>query len=370
MQFSTLLALGSLLLLNVASNPVGGLGFKGDVGHFAIPSILDSRERALFAVSIHKTKSEYASMNEFLLRRAANALARPVRINVATHSQDQKNKEAVDRANSQQQKDKNSSENIINDAHTKATTSIDSANAGEKWGDDQIMQATEYMKSHPNDRKTNNKLQSALNAKKTADKNGEWKKKYAAYSEQRTDMKALDDFKQKSTDDQNAEFNKDGKAKSAEQKAAEKAKAGFMKFLQIFGEIMSVLTIAFPGGGEVLAVGIKLGETAAKAGEDIAKIAKLGLKAEKFGDKVRDALNMKPGTQQIAGVSGKAMADLQSKLINELIGLAVKNTGATAKKVQDTKLPTRKQNLPTCKGPRIQGCNPPKVRRNVLSFGG
>ena len=329
----------------------------------------DSREIALSAYSNYEKRFSYASIDSFLLRRAALALARPRRFSVETHSQEQKNKEALDRANSQQQKDKDTSENTINDAHTKATTSIDSANAGERWGDDQIKQATEYMKTHPNDRKTHNKLQNALKAKTTADKNGEWTKKYAAYSEQRTDMKALGDFNQKSNDDQNAEFNKDGNGKSAEQKAAEKAKAGFMKFLQVFGEIMSVLTMAFPGGGEVLAVGIKLGETAAKVGEDIAKIAKLGLKAEKFGDKVRDVLNLKPGTQQIAGVSGKAMADLQNKLVNELIGLAVKNTDATAKKVQDTKLPTPKQNLPTCKGRRIQGCNPPKVRRHVLSFG-
>ena len=328
----------------------------------------ESREIVLSAYSSHQKRLAYASIDNLLLRRAALALARPRRVNVETQSQEQKNKEALNRANSQQQKDKDSSENTINDAHKKATTAVDSANAGEKWGDDQIKQAQEYMKTHPNDRKTHNKLQSALKDKIVADKNGEWKKNYAAYSEQQTDMKALGDFKQKSTDDQTAEFNKNGDAKSAEQKAAEKAKAGFMKFLQVFGEIMSVLTMAFPGGGEVLAVGIKLGETAAKVGEDIAKIAKLGLKAEKFGDKVRDVLNMKPGTQQIAGVSGKAMADLQSKLLNELVGLAVKNTDATAKKVKDTKLATPKQNLPTCKGPRIQGCNPPKVRRNVLSF--
>ena len=309
------------------------------------------------------------SVDDHLQRRVALPVAAPVRVMASSSSQEQKNKAAVNRANSQQHKDKDTSANTINSAHQKATTSIDVANDGEKWGDDQIKQAKEYMKTHPNDRKTQNKLLSAEKDKIVADKNGEWEKKYAAYQEQQTDIEALGDFSQKSKDDQNAEFNKNGNAKSAEQKAAEKAKAGFMKFLQIFGEIMSVLTIAFPGGGEVLAVGIRLGETAAKVGEDIAKIAKLGLKAEKFGDKVRDVLNMKPGTQEIAGVSGKAMADLQNKLINELIGLAVKNTGETAKKVQDTKLPTTKQKLPTCKGPRIQGCNPPKVRRDVLSFG-
>ncbi|MCJ1294367.1 hypothetical protein MMC34_005925 [Xylographa carneopallida] len=361
MHFLSLLSLASLLLLTVASNtPSGHSSKRRDARLLAIPRVHESREIVLSAYSSHQKRLAYASIDNLLLRRAALALARPRRVNVETQSQEQKNKEALNRANSQQQKDKDSSENTINDAHKKATTAVDSANAGEKWGDDQIKQAQEYMKTHPNDRKTHNKLQSALKDKIVADKNGEWKKNYAAYSEQQTDMKALGDFKQKSTDDQTAEFNKNGDAKSAEQKAAEKAKAGFMKFLQVFGEIMSVLTMAFPGGGEVLAVGIKLGETAAKVGEDIAKIAKLGLKAEKFGDKVRDVLNMKPGTQQIAGVSGKAMADLQSKLLNELVGLAVKNTDATAKKVKDTKLATPKQNLPTCKGPRIQGCNPPK----------
>ncbi|MCJ1390038.1 hypothetical protein MMC18_002896 [Xylographa bjoerkii] len=367
MHYSSLLSLASLLLFATASDTLGSLRLRGrDARLHAHPRALDNRGIVSSVYSGHEKRLALGPVNDFLSRRAALALARPRRFTVPSKSQEEKNKDGVDRANSQQQKDKDSSENTINDAHKKATTSIDNANDGERWGDDQIKEATEYMKTHPNDRKTHNKLQNALKAKTVADKNGEWTKKYAAYSEQRTDMKALGDFAQKSKDDQNAEFNKNGNAKSAEQKAAEKAKAGFMKFLQIFGEIMSVLTMAFPGGGEVLAVGIKLGETAAKVGEDIAKIAKMGLKAEKFGDKVRDALNMKPGTQEIAGVSGKAMADLQNKLVNELVGLAVKNVGDTAKKVQDTKLPTPK--LPVCKRGRIQNCTP-KVRRNVLSFG-
>ena len=273
-------------------------------------------------------------------------------------SQDQRNKQEVQAVNQQQQADAKNSEKTINDAHNKANQQIDAANKGQQWGKDQVKDAQQYAKDHPDSQTTRNKVQSAEKDKATADKNGEWKKKYAQYQEQQTDVKAIGNFAQKSKDDQTASFNSDGNAKSEAQKAKEKAMAGFQKFLQIFEEVLSVLTIAFPGAGEVLSVGIRLAEAAGKAAEDVSKIAKGAYKAEKFGEKVRDALGVKPGAQVIQGVSGKEMADMQNKLINELIGLASKNLGDTAKKVKDTAKPLPQPTLPKCKGPRTQGCSP------------
>lgn len=273
-------------------------------------------------------------------------------------SQEQRNKQEVQAVNNQQQSDAKNSEKAINNAHDKANQQIDSANKGEQWGKDQVKDAQQYAKDNPDSRSTRNKVLSAEKDKITAEKNGEWKKKYAQYQEQQTDVKAIGDFGQKSKDDQTASFNGNGDAKSEAQKAKEKALAGFQKFLQVFEEILSVLTIAFPGAGEVLSVGMRLAEVAGKAAEDVSKIAKGAYKAEKFGEKVRDTLGIKPGAQVIQGVSGKEMADMQNKLINELIGIASKNLGDTAKKVKDTAQPVPQPKLPKCKGPRIQGCSP------------
>ncbi|MCJ1479329.1 hypothetical protein MMC13_008014 [Lambiella insularis] len=256
-------------------------------------------------------------MDDLLERRAAFAYAAPKRIN--PDSQTKQNKDGVDQVNKQQPKAKDQPAKDMDNAHSNANSVTDQANAGEKDGDAALKKAEASCKAHPNDKKA---LISSGN----------------------------------------------GNAKSAEQKAKEKAKAGFMKFLEVFGEVMSVLTIAFPEAGEVLAFGIRLGETVSKVAEDIVKVAKMAYKAEKLGDKIRDVLNLKGGLQEIQGVSGKAMAELQKQLLGELIDLANENTAATAKKVDDTKRSKPKQNLPTCKGLRIQGCKPPKLRRNVVYF--
>lgn len=314
----------------------------------------------------HIRRYAHASVDALLQGRAAFAYAAPKRINPG--SQEKQNKDGVDRVNNQQQKDKGQSANDINISHMVASGIIDQANAGEKNGDAALKKAEANYKAHPNDKKAFNQLKGAQSLHRTADENGEFKKINAKNTEEKQDVKSIGDFNKKSNDKQNEEFNKNGDAKSAEQKAKEKAKAGFMKFLEIFGEIMSVLTIAFPGAGEVLSVGIRLGETVGKVAEDVAKVAKMAYKAEKFGDKIREVLNLKSGQQQIAGVSGKAMADLQKQLLGELIDLASKNIAATGKKIDETKRPKPKQNLPTCKGPRIQGCKPPKVRRSVVYF--
>ncbi|MCJ1353995.1 MAG: hypothetical protein MMC33_003982 [Icmadophila ericetorum] len=291
--------------------------------------------------------------NALLESRAAFPIPRPLR---SGQTQQQKNEQEVKAVNQQQKADAKDAKKTINDAHTKAVDTINNANSGEQWGNNQLKAA---QKDNCGDsRNCQNKLISAENDKITAQKNGEWKKKYAQYQEKNTDTSAINNFAQKSNTDQTTNFNTNGDAKSDAQKAKEKALAGFMKFLNVFEEILSVLTIALPGAGEVLSVGMHLAEAAGKAAEDITKIAKGAYKAEKFGEKVRNALGMQGGPQVIQGVSGKEMADLQKDLINQLIGQASKNLGATADLVKDTAEPLPQQKLPKCHGPRVMGCTP------------
>jgi len=311
----------------------------------------------------HARRFASAPLSNQLHLRSPDAYAAPTRI-----SQAQQDKEAVDRVNSGQRKDKDTAAKTINDEHAKANTIIDQANAGQKWGDDQLKKAEEDAKKEPNERKKNNILLSGAKNQNTAVKNGEWKENNAAATEKKKDAKAIVEFADKSKDAQNKEFNANGDSKSPEQKAKEDARKGFMKFLDVFKDVMSLLASALPGPGQLLAVGIKLGttvgKTVASVTTKIAKVVKTAKKAADFGQQLKQALDMKPGEQVIQGANGEKMMKVQEELLGELMGLAGKNTAATAK-VEDTTREKPKAELPVCKGPRAQGCRQ-KARRGFV----
>ena len=167
-----------------------------------------------------------------------------------------------------------------------------------------------------------------------------------------------------SKDAQNTEFQKNGNAKSAAQKAKDRAKKGFLKFLNIFGEVFFAIASIFPGPGEVPGLGIRLGSTAGKIAAEVGKIAKVGTKigkgvqkTENFASDVRKVLDLNKGDsqQEIKGLSGKQMADLQQELIGELIKEASKNLGETAKKVHDTARPEAKRYKTGCRVHKKRG---------------
>jgi hypothetical protein len=158
-------------------------------------------------------------------------------------------KAAVDRVNGQQRKDKDNAVSDITKAHTKANNVIDQENVREKYADQNLKKAKDDAAKNPNDRWGPRKLASAQSLRQDSYREGENQKVDALNKEQGKDMQAITDFNTKSTKDQTTSFNSDGSAKSDAQMAREKAKAGLLKFLEIFGEVVSLLTMAFPGPG-------------------------------------------------------------------------------------------------------------------------
>jgi len=355
-----LLAVASLSLSSALIDPPSRLGLSAREAFFyASLGVLDSREISDPIYSNYLRRVAYAPPEPHLRLRLRSPY--PQR-----KSQDQANKEALDRVNTSQRNDKDAAAKNINDEHAKANNIMDQANASEKKTENELKKAQEYAKAHPDDKKAQNGLKGAAGNADTAKKNGEWEKTNEPNTELKNDAKAVDEFNTKSKDSQNKAFNKNGDAKSAEQQAKERARAGFLKFLEIFGEVASLLAGALPGPGQLLSVGIRLRTMGARIGKDVAdvvKVAKAGMKAEKFGQDLRKVLDVKDGKQEIQGIAGDRMAEVQRQFLGELLDLLGKNAKATEKKVEETKKEVPQAPLPVCKGPRVQRC---RVQRRGL----
>ena len=254
--------------------------------------------------------------------------------------QEKKNKEAEERAKkAQEDAKKNAADNIDNN-HKDATSQIDKDNK------DQGSDAAKYDQLKANWEKDKKKF-SCKDYKELRRLDDNFKKDSygndrgnALNNEQSGDAKATKNFIDDSKKAQNAEFNKDGKAKSELQKAEDRAREGFLKFLSIFAEIISDLSMLLPGVGEVLGMGLKLAMVGERVAQGVVDAVKAGVKVAnkandvvKYGDQIRQQLGMKKGDQEIAGASGKVLADMQNKLLDELIARAQKNIGQTQTKV-------------------------------------
>ncbi|MCJ1406391.1 hypothetical protein MMC19_000456 [Ptychographa xylographoides] len=272
-----------------------------------------------------------------LKSRSPFAYAGPQRVSSPPpNAQDQENKKGVDRVNQAQNDMKDQAAKDITKAHDDATTKIDQANKGEIDYAKKLVEAEAYATAHPGDKAAHNVLISAQNNYQTANKNGEWSKKYAAYHEKDKDTQTLKNFGEQSTNKMTTEFNSNGDAKSDKQKALDKAKKGFMQFLDVFTDLIGDLGMMFPALGEVIQVGIQLEKFGTKVADGI-KAAKAAKKADKIGEKIKKVLDIN-GPQVIGGVSGKEMDEMQKKLIGELVGMVSKNEKATDKMVEDTTL--------------------------------
>jgi len=235
-------------------------------------------------------------------------------------------KEAKERVINEEKKQKEESAKKIEDEHDRANDYI----------------------AHANEKLVKDKQKPPRKGDKTPEETAQAQKEAALRNEKTKDAGIIKDYKKITDDLQHSEFNSDGTPKSEAQRQADRALAGFLKFLDIFQEILSVLANVFPGGGQVLGVGLRLASAVGKTVSAIQKIEKGAMKAEKFAEKVTQILDMKPGAQVIPGIAGKEMAAVQEKMIKELIKLAGDNIQATEKKIQDN-APTGPSKRPYCR---------------------
>ena len=297
------------------------------------PYRLSARDQSMFARSY--------IYNEMSKRTPIGGMITPPREPKLTPAQqEKKNKEAEERAKKAQEDAKKNAAETIDNNHKDATSQIDKDNKDQgsdaaKY--DQLKANWEKDKSKFNCRDYKELRRLDDNFKKDAYGNDRGN---ALNNEQSGDARATQNFVDDSKKAQNAEFNKDGKAKSELQKAEDRAREGFLKFLSIFAEIISDLSMLLPGVGEVLGMGLKLAMVGERIAQGVADVAKAGAKAArkaddavKYGDQIRQQLGMKKGDQEIAGASGKVLADMQNKLLDELIKQAQKNIGQTQTKV-------------------------------------
>jgi hypothetical protein len=248
-------------------------------------------------------------------------------------------KAALGRVDDGMKKNNDDAAKDIDKAHTDATKDIDNATAEEKRADEAVKKAEADLKAHPNEKESKLKLKLAKSSAYYEYQRGEMLRHNDVTKEQGSDFQSINNFKQQAMDLQKSEFNPDGTPKTEAQKAADQALAGFLKFLDIFMDVVSGIAMLFPGPGDLLSIGIRLGrvgEETARAVVDITKAAKTLSKPIKAAEDIRKALNLQPGPPIIKGVNGKKMADLQNDLIGKLISLTSKNVQATMKKEADT----------------------------------
>ena len=306
-------------------------------------------------------RSDHDILYEALRRRAASIARRhpqrfgPIRRPLTAKEQEQRKKAQEEKKKKEQieqkQRNEQKAKEVIEQQKKEKENSA-------KQIDEENDKAKDYI-AYAEQKYQKDKGKTPRKGEKTPEEIAKAAKEAALKNEKQKDFKVIQDYNQKSKDLQNGEFNKDGNAKSEAQKSKERALAGFMKFLEVFQEVVSVLSTCFPGPGQVLGVGLKLSTVAAKTASALSKVAKAGLKAEKFGQEVKKILEMPPGTQEIPGLQGKAMAEAQQQMIDELIKQATVNTKKTEQRV--------KENTPTGP-PKRKMCRPMIVRGMRLGW--
>ncbi|MCJ1243729.1 hypothetical protein MMC30_000926 [Trapelia coarctata] len=306
------------------------------------------------SASTYMRRSEHDNLYEVLRRRAASISRRyPQRFGPIPRPLTPQQKEARKKAQEEKKRKDEIGQKQRNEQKAKEVIEHEKKEKenSAKQIDDENDRAKNYI-AYANQRLEKDKGKKTNKGEKTPEQIAQVQKEAALKNEKSKDLRIIQKYDETAKGLQNGEFNKDGNAKSEAQKSKERALAGFMKFLEVFQEVVSVLATCFPGPGQVLGVGIRLGSVAAKTASALSKIAKVGkagMKAEKFGEEVKRILEMPSGAQEIPGLQGKAMAEAQQQMIDELIKQATANTQKTEKIIQDktpTGPPTRKMCAP------------------------